>query len=411
MDPRVERLDPAVEHLREAGDGGDVGDRQARRRAAPAPCRRSRRARSRARRGRGRTSTRPVLSETERSARRGSGAAPPRRSTSIVTRRPSAAIDRAPARSSATARGSSRCSTAWIRSWSVASSSPARIGDGLLGDDRAAVERRVDEVDGRAGDARRRAASASRTACAPGNAGSSDGWVLRIRPANAASTARPDDAHVAGEDDDVGRARRARASREGVVGRRPGRAPCRSPAPPPSRAPGRPDRRRRGRSRRRARRAPPPRASARRLRARRPRRRPRSGRVTAIRPAPPRSARRRARSRGDDLADDAASRPASAAAPSIVASTAAGGDHDDHPEPAVERRPQLVVVEPAERADQPHDRRHPPASPDRARAPRSAGSARGTLPGSPPPVMWASPAQVVAGRAQRRPQRRAGARA
>ena len=39
VDPRVERLHPPVEHLREAGDGGDVGDRQARRRAGRAPCR------------------------------------------------------------------------------------------------------------------------------------------------------------------------------------------------------------------------------------------------------------------------------------------------------------------------------------------------------------------------------------
>ena len=30
VDARMERLHPAVEHLREAGDGGDVGDRQAR---------------------------------------------------------------------------------------------------------------------------------------------------------------------------------------------------------------------------------------------------------------------------------------------------------------------------------------------------------------------------------------------
>ena len=46
-----------------------------------------------------------------------------------ATRRPSGGDrQRAGERASATARGRSRCSTAWIRSWSVASSSPGRTG-------------------------------------------------------------------------------------------------------------------------------------------------------------------------------------------------------------------------------------------------------------------------------------------
>ena len=40
------------------------------------------------------------------------------------------------------------------------------------------------------------------------------------------------------------------------------------------------------------------------------------------------------------------------------------GDDDDHPDPAVERRPKLDIVDPAERAEEAHDRGHrPPRAP------------------------------------------------
>ena len=66
---RVQRLDPPVHHLGKAGEIGDIADREARRRRALCACRRSRRARRRALRAPRAKSTRPVLSETEISAR------------------------------------------------------------------------------------------------------------------------------------------------------------------------------------------------------------------------------------------------------------------------------------------------------------------------------------------------------
>ena len=54
VEPRVERLDAPVHHLREAGEVVDRAHRRARLRSARARCHRSRPARSRARRGRGR---------------------------------------------------------------------------------------------------------------------------------------------------------------------------------------------------------------------------------------------------------------------------------------------------------------------------------------------------------------------
>ena len=129
MDPRVERLDAAVEHLREAGDRRDVGDGQAGRRAGRARCRRWRRARSRGRRDRGRGRPGPVLSETDeqRPARTGSRHPRPRwRDRRRAGRLASA--QRAGEQPSRRPRGSSRCSTGWIRAASASSSSPGRTG-------------------------------------------------------------------------------------------------------------------------------------------------------------------------------------------------------------------------------------------------------------------------------------------
>ena len=125
---RMERLDPAVEHLRDAGDGGDVGHRQAGVAQRRAPCRRSTPARSRGRRGPRPSVDEPglVRDRQQRAPRRRDARRRPARGR--ARRRPSARPSSAPARSSATARGSSRCSTARIRSWRVASSSPGRIG-------------------------------------------------------------------------------------------------------------------------------------------------------------------------------------------------------------------------------------------------------------------------------------------
>ena len=191
VDPRMERLDPSVEHLREPGDSGDVGDGQARLAKRPRGARRSRRARTRARTSPPAKATRPVLSETDRRARRGVGTDTSARAASTVTRRPSSptvtapgqhephgprqqpVLDRAdpfvqsfrrrrraarrplPGPRSVRRRGSA--STTWIVQ-------PVTVTP---------------------------CARASATAWAPGNAGSSDGCVLRIRPGNAASTSGP----------------------------------------------------------------------------------------------------------------------------------------------------------------------------------------------------------------------------
>ena len=70
---------------------------------------------------------------------------------SIVTRRPSGSTATAPASTSPTARGSKRCSTARIRSCRRLRVVAGHHRDGLLGDDRAAIQGLVDEVDGAAG--------------------------------------------------------------------------------------------------------------------------------------------------------------------------------------------------------------------------------------------------------------------
>ena len=154
VDPRMERLDPSVEHLRKARHGGDVGHGQARRRAASGPSRRSTRARSR-----GATRPAPELDQAglvahrqERPARDrdgGLGALDVDRD-----RAPPGSTRIAPARASATARGRSRCSTARMRSWRRRLVVAGQDRDGLLGDDRAAVEGGVDEMDRGAADAR-----------------------------------------------------------------------------------------------------------------------------------------------------------------------------------------------------------------------------------------------------------------
>ena len=90
-------------------------------------------------------------------------------------------------------------------------------------------------------------------------------------------------------------------------------------------------------------------------------------------------------------------------ASAIVASTASGVNDEDHPEAAVERRPELVVLEPAEGAEQPHHRRHRPAAGIEPRAEsvrqRPRHVARQAAAGD-----VGDPAQVVAGRLERGPE-------
>ena len=100
----VQRLHPAVEHLREAGEILDPRDRPARPPRAPPPCPRSRRARSRARSGRSREvrDAGLVVDGDQR------------------------------AHSSRTTFGSSRCSASCTRSRNVSTVSPASTGTGSL---------------------------------------------------------------------------------------------------------------------------------------------------------------------------------------------------------------------------------------------------------------------------------------
>ena len=120
---RVERLDPAVEHLRKARDGRHVGYRQPCLAQRPAPCRRSTRAPSpchqptakdaspSCRRQTAARAVEPAASHRQRGVQRD-----PTRAFVTVARRPAAPGDDA---------GSSRCSTAWTRASNVSSVSPA----------------------------------------------------------------------------------------------------------------------------------------------------------------------------------------------------------------------------------------------------------------------------------------------
>ena len=135
-------------------------------------------------------SARPVLSETESRARRAHAIFAEATAESIQTVRPSFSIESAPARNRPTARGRRRYSTAWIRSNSDFSVSLGRTGTAswrMIGppSSEESTKWTVTPV------TLTPAASASRTPCAPGNNGSSAGWRLIIRPANAASMAGP----------------------------------------------------------------------------------------------------------------------------------------------------------------------------------------------------------------------------
>ena len=371
VDPRVERLDPAVEHLREAGDGGDVGHRQAG-------------VAQRARRATGRDELEPASDEAaaeldqaglvrdrqQRATRVGIAASA--RSRSTATRRPPDGTDarrRARARRPAAAAGarppgSGRGASSRRRRAGPATASWATIGP----PSRVASTRwTVQPVTFTPW------ASASSTACGARERRQQRRVRVQDPAVEGGEDRRPDDAHVAGEHDDVDAGAPSSVVGRAVASSPPGTSavsiPCsaaqssagqarsaktRTISPPSSprrrrrderpqvRAGARDADRDRGRSRTRPRsaassrrstyRAPPTRMP------RRPRRRPRRRcrRASKASRSPPRPRRRQ---------------------------------HDDHPEAAVERRPQLVVVEAAERPEEPHHRRHRPARRVEPRAP------------------------------------------
>ena len=109
--------------------------------------------------------------------------------------------------------------------------------------------------------------------------------------------------------------------------------------------------------------------------------------------------------RRDDLADRRATRAGRAPAIASAASTAAGATTTTIPRPPLNVARSSSSSMPPRAPEQPHDRRHRPARRDRDGRRGRRGSTRGTLPGRPPPVMWATPWRSLAARRQRVAQR------
>ena len=354
MDARVERLDPPVEHLREARDGRDVGHRQAR--VAQRPRRAAGRDELEAEARRGRVRARPGPSCPRRTGAPGAARGSARRPGRVdvdPARRP---VDRERAREEQ--RDDPRQQPMLDRLDPCAERGLVVAGqdrDGLLGDDRA----------------RRRGVASTRWTVTPVTAtpvgervadgvGARERRQQRRMGVEDAARERGEDAPARrGACSRPGRRRRRRApasaSRRAARRRRPGRAPCRSPAR-------RPVERRAGRS------AKTSDDLAAELAAALPPRAAPAGSIpapdtpTAIRPAtgrrltrPPRAAPRRSASPPSSSAattspDEPARRRRRRRGSSIAVAYRVGGHDDDHPEAAVERRAQLVVVEPAEGA-------------------------------------------------------------
>ena len=407
MDARVEGLDPSIEHLREPGHGRDVGHRQ------PGVAQ-----------GAGRPAGRHELEPEPRPARPRTGRARscPTRTAAPVAgagtaasatleihrRRAGHPPRRRPRRRAAGRRpaAGSRCSTAWIRVGRVASSSPGRIVDRLLGDDRAAIERRVDEVDRAAGHPRRRAPGRRATACA-------------ARERRQQRRMRVED--PARERRQHGRARRSACSRRGrstsgptassvsarVASSPPGTSAVSIPcsAAQSSAGQARSAKTRTIVAAQLAPRSPPPGSRAGSTRP--PTRRPRSARSS-------RHGLQRRLRRSAAAASDA---PASTTSPitrrrrcpwaandSIAAATAAGWTT-------------AIIPIPPLNVDRSSTSSRPPSAPNRRmtdgiaqrvgsrRAARSAGSARGTLPGQAAAGDVGQSAEVVAGGVERRADR------
>ena len=214
--------------------------------------------------------------------------------------------------------------------------------------------------------------------------------MLRIRPAYAASTAGPDEPHVAGQDDDVGPGA-ARAPRPGPSSSPPATRAVSIPCSAAQSSAGH------ARSAKTSTISPPssPRAaaacSARRFE-------PAPDTPTAIRPpltrsTPahlPRSGRHRARRR----------RPTSPTTAAVDAVLGERGRSRRRRPPAAAT---ATIPSPPLNVARSSSSSRPPSAPSRRmtdgirqrsgsrRAPSPSGSARGTFPGSPPPVMWARP--------------------
>ncbi len=215
VDPGVERLHPPVEHLREAGDRGHVGDRQPGLAEGPGgPTGRDEleaegdqpptqvgqpglvadRQEGPARDGQGRLRPLNVDDDPAATGVDGQGTGQERRHRSRqepVLDRPDPVLD-----------------------GGLVVAGPDR--DGLLGDDRAAVEGRVDEVDGRPGQDR---SVGQRVAHGVGaREGRQKGRMGVEDPAReGVQHGRPDDPQVAGQDDDVGPGRRQGGRQAGVL--------------------------------------------------------------------------------------------------------------------------------------------------------------------------------------------------
>ena len=229
VDPRVEGLDPAVEHLREPGHGRDVGDRQS------GVAQRARRAARRDELEAARDEAARKVDEAGLVGDRQEGASRRRRARRRGCRRgPRATVE-----------GRSRCSTAWIRSWSARSSSPAMTGTASWA---------------RIGPASRSAVTTwtvhpvTRT---PAREGVANGMRARERRQEARMDVEDparvrrqdlgtDEAHVAGQDDEVGPSAGEHVS-EGLRPCRRARRRSRAPLRRPRRSPGSRGRRRRGR--------------------------------------------------------------------------------------------------------------------------------------------------------------------
>ena len=180
VDPRVKGLDAAVEHLREAGHGRDIGHRQAR---LP---QRSGRAASGDELEPGIHQPAAELDEA-RLVRDREQRPAGRRVGSSGSRAAPAGLGEEP--------GDGRGQEAVLDGLDPLVEARFVVAgkdrDGFLGEDRPAVEDVASTRWTVAPVTRTPAARASRTAWAPGNEGSSEGCVLTIRPANASRTSGP----------------------------------------------------------------------------------------------------------------------------------------------------------------------------------------------------------------------------
>ncbi len=218
MDARVERLDPAIEHLGEARDVGDIGHRQTRvaqRPRRPARADQLEPAFDQARPELGQPG---LVRHREQCPPRDPGAIVERRGIERRATRAGRARDRA---------GEERRHGRGQEPVLDGVETPEQAGlivarehrDRLLGHDRPAVERRVDEMDGDAGHG-----DAGRERIAHGvearECRQQRGMDVEDPPLEAPEDRGSDEAQVAGEDQRVGRDRGERVGEDRVVATR-----------------------------------------------------------------------------------------------------------------------------------------------------------------------------------------------